>query len=186
MRARMALHVAGTKYEHREIILRDKPEAMLAASPKGSVPVFILEDGKVIDESLDVMRWALPSADLDTNIISMIDGPFKNHLDRYKYASRYDDSVKRGDVDLAHRKDAVSHLSAIENQLIGSDYLSGPNLSPTDMASFPFVRQFAAVEPEWWASEEQLARTRNWLFRCMSSDLFAAIMVKHKLWVPTP
>lgn len=185
MRARMALSLAGTDYEHREILLRDKPEHMLALSPKGSVPVFLI-DGKVIDESLDIMRWALPDADFQTDILNMIDGPFKHHLDRYKYASRYDSNVKRGDVDLLHRALAVDALHLIENRLNDKPYLSGVDMGPTDMASFPFIRQFAAVERGWWSEDAGLPKTRDWLARCLASDLFKTIMQKYPLWDPQP
>ena len=181
MRARMALSTAGAEYEHREVILRDKPQAMLDASPKGSVPVLLVGD-RVIDESLDIMRWALPVAEIDAEIVEMIDGPFKHHLDRYKYASRYDPRVKRGDVNLEHRVQAVEALKLIENRLKGSQYLSGDTLGPTDMASFPFVRQFAAVEPVWWSSEAAVQRTSDWLEACMASDLFEKIMKKRPVW----
>jgi len=183
MRARMALHLADVKYEHREILLRNKPKAMLELSPKGSVPVLVAKS-VVIDESLDIMRWALPDTVFQTDIIKMIDGPFKHHLDRYKYASRYDSNVKRGDVDFSHRRDAVQALHLIETGLNGRAYLSGSEMGPTDMASFPFVRQFAAVEPDWWSSNADLKRTRDWLGKCISSETFKKIMRKHPLWDP--
>lgn len=183
MRARMALKLADTEYEHREILLRDKPAHMLELSPKGSVPVFYSE-GRVIDESLDIMRWALQADNFQTDIIERIDGPFKHHLDRYKYASRYDPNVKRGDVDLTHRASAVEALNLVEERLEKSPYLDGGNMGPTDMASFPFVRQFAAVERDWWVEQSGLPKTRDWLARCLSSDLFQSIMVKHPLWDP--
>ena len=179
----MALHLAGTEYEHREVLLRDKPEAMLEASPKGSVPVFIT-NGVVIDESLDIMRWAMPEAEFQTDIIEMIDGPFKHHMDRYKYASRYDPEVKRGDVDLAHRGKAVKNLALIEGALADQPYLDGKDLGATDMAVFPFVRQFAAVEREWWASNTDLRQTQLWLKNCLESPTFRLIMEKHPLWAP--
>lgn len=183
MRARMALLIAGTDYEHREVLLRNKPEAMLEASPKGSVPV-LLTDDKVIDESMDIMGWALPDAKFDADIIEMIDGPFKHHLDRYKYASRYDPNVKRGDIDLSHRRLAVEALQLIESNLGGNPYLCGETMGPTDLASFPFVRQFAAVEPERWAIGADLPKSRDWLSRCVSSDLFQIIMQKFPFWEP--
>ena len=177
----MALKLADKAYEHREILLRDKPEHMLDLSPKGSVPVF-LAGSKVIDESLDIMQWALPEAAFNMDIIEMIDGPFKHHLDRYKYASRYDPNLKRGDVDLSHRALAVEALQKIETALAGRDYLGGPSMGPTDMASFPFVRQFAAVEAEWWAAGEELPQTRDWLARCLKSEIFQEIMQKFPVW----
>lgn len=183
MRARMALHLAGTEYEHREVLLRDKPEAMLEASPKGSVPVFIA-DGVVIDESLNIMRWAMPDTAFQTEIIKMIDGPFKHHMDHYKYASRYDPKVKRGAVNLDHRAKAAENLYLIEDKLSGRSYLHGDDIGPTDMAAFPFIRQFAAVEPDWWASKSDLRKTQAWLKNCLQSALFEAIMKKHPQWVP--
>lgn len=181
MRARMALALAGVAYEHREVLLRDKPEAMLKLSPKGSVPVFDA-GGVVLDESLDIMRWALPDAVIDQAIIDVIDGPFKYHLDRYKYASRYNPNVKRGDVNLDHRGKAIDVLALIESRLQRQNFLSGKELGPTDMASFPFVRQFAAVESGWWETDASLPKTRDWLARCLTSDVFQTTMKKIPLW----
>ena len=184
MRARMALRLADAEYEHREVSLRDKPDTMLEASPKGSVPVFITASGNVLEESLDILHWALPRANLDARLVKLIDGPFKHHLDRYKYASRYDENLKRGDIDLSHRKDAVEILQAFETVLEGQAFLSGPDMGPADIATFPFVRQFAAVEPDWWATNAGLPKTRDWLKICLESDLFKAVMDKHPLWSP--
>jgi len=183
MRARMALSIAGVEYEHREVLLRDKPDAMLALSPKGSVPVFDA-GGAVLDESIDIMRWALPDAVIDADIVELIDGPFKLHLDRYKYASRYNPEAKRGDVNLDHRAQAVAALALVETRLQDQSYLSGDQMGPTDMASFPFVRQFAAVEPEWWQAELALAQTRNWLAACLQTEIFKSVMQKFPLWTP--
>jgi len=183
MRARMALSIAGIDYEHREVLLRDKPDAMLELSPKGSVPVFDA-GGTVLDESIDIMRWALPDTVIEPDILQMIDGPFKLHLDRYKYASRYNPEAKRGDVNLDHRAQAVEALALIEEQLQDQSYLCGDEMGPTDMASFPFVRQFAAVEPEWWQAEPKLPQTRKWLALCLQSELFKSVMQKFPLWSP--
>ncbi len=183
MRARMALSLAGTTYEHREVLLRDKPDHMLEMSPKGSVPVLIANE-TIIDESLDIMRWALPEAEFKAEIIEAIDGPFKYHLDRYKYASRYDESLKRGDIDLSHRVKAVDAIKGIESQLSQSPFLCGYDMGPTDMAAFPFIRQFAAVEPDWWAAGKELPYTRDWLAVCVNSDIFLNVMQKFPLWTP--
>lgn len=183
MRARMALSLAGADYEHREVLLRDKPDHMLELSPKGSVPVFFV-NGRVIDQSLDIMAWALPDAKFKSAIVEIVDGPFKHNLDRYKYASRYDENLKRGDIDLSYRAFAVENLQIIEAELKDTLYLDGQNMGPTDLATFPFIRQFAAVEPEWWSHCPQLTRTQAWLARCLTSDLFEGIMQKFPIWVP--
>lgn len=188
MRARMALHISGIDYEHREIILRDKPASMLAASPKGTVPVFIKDNGEVIDESLDLALWALEQNDpkswlsgYDARLVAHNDGPFKHHLDRYKYASRYDDTAPRGAVDLSHRDKAEVILLQLNQQLTDNAYLTGSAQSFTDIAIFPFIRQFAAVEPAWWAAAS-FSALRNWLNQHINSDLFKVIMKKHPLW----
>ncbi|WP_409433633.1 glutathione S-transferase [Litorimonas sp. RW-G-Af-16] len=193
MRGRMALHVAGIDYEHREVALRNKPQAMLDASPKGTVPVFIADNGEVIDESLDLMRWALSQSDphswltgdmseMDA-LIAQNDGPFKHHLDRYKYKSRYVEGTPRGEVDLTHRAEASVILSKLDARIAESGYLVGKRESLADIAIFPFIRQFAATEPDWWAQTDWPA-LRDWLANYLQSPLFKAIMVKHPLWNP--
>jgi len=187
MRARMALHVSGLNYEHREVLLRDKPKTMLEASPKGTVPVFITEDSQVIDESLDVVFFALQHNDpenwlenYDSTLVEQIDGPFKHHLDRYKYASRYKDNAKRGEVDHSHRKAAEKTLVILESHLNETPFLSGKKQSLTDIVIFPFIRQFAAVELDWFS--QRFPALQNWLTYHVESPLFKTIMVKHKLW----
>ena len=193
MRGRMGLHAAGIDYEHREVLLRDKPAAMLAASPKGTVPVFIKTDGSVIDESLDLMFWALEQNDplgwLDTDIyaakdiIAQNDGAFKYHLDRYKYKSRYDQAAKRGDVDLEHRGKAMQIIAQYETALLSQDGLLGQT-SLADIAVFPFIRQFAATQPDWWDRQDEAPKTRDWLSRHLNSARFKEVMRKFPLWVP--
>ncbi len=191
MRGRMGLHVSGIDYEHREILLRDKPQEMLNASPKATVPVFIHEGGVVIDESLDLLLWALSKNDplgwlecdrktADT-LIAANDGDFKHHLDRYKYASRYNEDTTRGSVDLRHRIEAEKHIQNLEDRLAKSPYLLGEKQSHADIAIFPFIRQFSNVQPKWWA-EAPYPKTRDWLARHIGSGLFKTIMIKHPLW----
>lgn len=191
MRGRMGLHVSGLDYEHREIILRNKPPHMLEVSPKGTVPVFIKADGHVIDESIDLLKFGLSqndpmgwlNCDLETanELISDNDGPFKHHLDRYKYASRYKDDAQRGDVDLEHRKAAEAFIQTYENILSKSPFLLGKSPSIADIAIFPFMRQFANTDKDWWENAPYSA-TRHWLDGLINSDIFKAIMVKHELW----
>ncbi len=191
MRGRMALHVSGLDYEHREVLLRDKPKDMLDASPKGTVPVFILGDGTVIDESLNLMAYTLEHNDpmgwMDgddaemEHLIHINDHKFKTHLDRYKYASRYKDDAKRGDVDLGHREQAETYIRSYEDRLQKGKYLLGSKQSLADIAIFPFMRQFANTDRTWWDSAPYPA-THGWLERHINSDLFKAIMVKHPVW----
>ncbi|NNC37274.1 MAG: glutathione S-transferase [Hyphomonadaceae bacterium] len=192
MRARMALKISGADYKHREILLRDKPASMLAASPKGTVPVFIIDDEKVIDESYDLMLWALKKNDPENwlapglaqmqPIIEMITGEFKHHLDRYKYASRYSDDADRFSVDHSHRDEAVKILAEFETRLEKSEFLIGDVPSLADFATFPFIRQFSNVEPEWW-NKPQFPRLHAWLDGLVNGELFKSIMKKHPLWV---
>ena len=190
MRARMALDAAEISWEHREILLRDKPEEMLAASPKGTVPVLVTPTGDVIDESLDIMEWALAQSDpedwadegkQDRRDVEAFLEVFKPALDRYKYASRYDSSVPRGAVDLDQRKIAMDALIAFSQTLSKTSNLRRQSPRLIDIASFPFVRQFAAVEPDWWASEAP-KQLQQWLQGHLESPRFKRIMKKHELW----
>ena len=183
MRARMALLVSGTTHAHREVLLRNKPAAMLAASPKGTVPVLVLADGTVIDESIDIMRWALSQHDAedwmgraDAALVAKFDCAFKHHLDRYKYAGRYD-------VDpLTHRAAGLAMLTELDDRLADQDYLGGAARGFSDIALFPFVRQFAGVDGAWFAAHAQ-RRVREWLVTLVASDLFERAMVRVAPWV---
>lgn len=182
IRARLALAVSGIAVEHREVKLRDKPAAMLAASPKGTVPVLVLPDGAVIDESLDIMRWALVRNDPEDwlsgdepALIATNDGAFKHHLDRYKYPDRY----PADGVD--HRAAALAILHGLEARLGEHAYLSGARFGLTDAAILPFVRQFAAVDRDWFAAQD-LARVQGWLEAFLGSALFARVMVVREPW----
>jgi glutathione S-transferase len=182
MRARLAVTVAGLRCELREVKLSAKPAAMLEVSPKGTVPVLVLSDGTVIDESLDVMRWALAVHDPegwlqreDAALIAANDGPFKRDLDRYKYPERHDADGS------AHRTSGLAFLSELEERLGVTAQLRGPSRGITDAAIMPFVRQFAAVDPDWF-SAQTLPRVQRWLAGHLASDLFAAIMVRPKPW----
>ncbi|WP_269748608.1 glutathione S-transferase [Sphingobium chungbukense] len=183
MRARLALLASGQVVELREVVLRDKPASMLAISPKGTVPVLLLPDGRVLEESLDIMHWALGQNDPehmlageDSTLIAANDGPFKSHLDRYKYASRH------GSDPMEHRDEAMAWLATLEMRLERSVYLTGDRQSLTDIAIFPFVRQFAATEPEWFAAQS-LPRVQRWLDGYLGSELFARAMIRLKPWV---
>ena len=183
MRARMALSSSGMEYEHREVVLRDKPPEMLEVSPKGTVPVLVTPTGTVIEESLDIMRHSLAMKDPegwlerdDPELVAANDGPFKHHLDRYKYATRY------ADVDPEeHRSAALDILRQLEARLAKDAYLCGARRGLADIAIFPFIRQFANADRTWFDAQS-LPRLQNWLERLITSELFTGVMAKHAQW----
>jgi glutathione S-transferase len=191
MRARLALDAGGQECELREIALRAKPSQMLQASPKGTVPVLVVGDGEVIDESLGIMLWALgrsdpeqwlaPDADSLQGMLALIarfDSHFKQHLDRYKYPDRFD-----GADPLASRTEACLDLQLLENRLARTPHLAGEGLSLADMAIAPFVRQFANVDAAWFASQSWAA-VQRWLTTIVASERFQRIMRPVAVWVP--
>ena len=184
MRARLALASARIDVEHREILLRDKPAAMLAVSPKGTVPVLVTS-GTVIDESYDIMLWALGHNDpenwLDVpqaahDLIAEADGDFKTSLDRYKYSSRIAGAVPADD-----RADASRFLTGLDERLKNNSYLFGPNLRLPDMAIATFVRQFAHVDLDWF-SAQPWPELLDWLSDFKTSERFLGIMQKYPVW----
>lgn len=184
MRARFALVVSRTRVELREVSLSAKPEAMLAASAKGTVPVLVLPDGTVIDESIDIMRSALVRNDPedwlnrdDPELIAMNDGSFKHDLDRYKYPERH------GSDAVSHRTAGLAFLEKLERRLATNAYLVGTRWGLTDAAILPFIRQFAAVDQNWF-STLPLPSLKTWLDEGLASKLFATIMVRVAPWAP--
>ena len=184
MRARLALLASGTVCELREIKLAAKPEAMLAASPKGTVPVLVQPNGTVIDESLDIMRWSLSCNDPegwlerdDASLIAVNDGPFKHHLDRYKYPDRHGSDAND------HRATGLVILRDLNERLERSSNLNGDQRGLADMAIMPFVRQFAETDREWFDAQP-LPGLQAWLQSHLTSSLFAAIMPRPKPWQP--
>lgn len=201
MRARMALVIAGVSVELREVVLKDKPADMIQASAKGTVPVLQLPNGDVIDESLDIMFWALRRSDPedwltadrpDTRLeaqalIADNDGPFKYHLDRFKYATRYED-VDPPVNPVVERAAAEKYLSVLDSRLMTSKHLTGETRGLADIAIFPFVRQFAAAARENADDDSaQLGRfpgLDRWLKGHVATPLFASVMGKHPQWQP--
>ncbi len=181
MRARMALRYSGVPVEIIEVSLKAKPAEMLAISPKGTVPV-LDAGGRVIDESLEIMRWALAQNDPqgwlldgDARIAELIeanDQVFKVHLNRYKYAERYPEQPME-----VYRAEGAVHLQRLEALLNDHDYLLADHPSLADIALLPFVRQFAHVDREWFA-QTPYVRLQAWLQRFLESDLFTSIMKK--------
>ena len=183
MRARLALLVSGTTVELREIVLRDKAPEFLENSPKGTVPVLVT-DNAVIEESLDIMHWALNRSDpegwLDMpdeghQIIATIDGPFKTALDRYKYATRYGSDAQ------AERLKAALILRNLDKNLQKTAWLMGDKPTLADMATITFIRQFANTDRTWFDNQDWPALIR-WLDTFLASDRFTAIMDKYPKW----
>lgn len=191
MRARLAIASSQLRCELREVVLRDKPQALLEASPKGTVPVLVLPDGRVIDESLDIMRWALEQHDPDA-LLAPTDGSldqmlelihendtfFKARLDRYKYPVRYGLPSGRADRDVG-----AFWLRKLNDRLTTVPYLYGEHSSLADLAIAPFVRQYAHTDREWFWSQDWHA-LRDWLDAFLASPRFARIMHKYDAWAP--
>ena len=189
MRARMALAVSGAELELVEVSLKAKPPRMLEISPKGTVPVVELDDGTVIDESLDIMLWTLGRHDPEAwlghedgiqqsmlDLIGENDGDFKHHLDRTKYAVRYEGADPE-----AHRRAAGAFLKALEERLAAAPYLFGDRARLADWAILPFVRQFANIDRERFDADHTDA-LRRWLDRGLQSELFKTVMQKGARW----
>ncbi|WP_137919752.1 glutathione S-transferase [Hydrogenophaga sp. 2FB] len=185
MRARMALLVADVAFDVHEIVLRQKPAAMLALSPRGTVPVLALPDGGVLEQSLDIVQWAFTAHGdpagwwgraqnaVNGELLSACDGPFKHHLDRYKYPERFEGADRA-----QHREQAVAVLLApLDARLQRAGQLGGDAPCATDIGIFPFVRQFAAVEPAWFA-QLPLPALKAWWAGWLSHPLFESAMVK--------
>jgi glutathione S-transferase len=184
MRARMALKLADIAVEIREISLRDKPAHMLQVSPKATVPVLVLQDGTVIDESIDIMHYAFNNHALGSNIhaacralILENDTSFKQALDGYKYPERY--PVK---TQIQHRAEGEVFLQKLENLLSQNNYLLNAAPSLADIAIFPFVRQFAGVDSAWF-EQSDYPKLRTWLNEWVASDLFKSIMTKNPTFI---
>lgn len=183
----MTLDYTAVSVELREILLRDKPASMLMASPKGTVPVLILPDGKVIDESIEVMRWALAGNDPDhwwrddmaieiNSLVEENDGVFKQHLDQYKYADRHPAHPQE-----FYRDQAEQFLRHLEHRLVLKRYLMEDQLTFPDVAVFPFVRQFAFVDKAWF-DQAPYPKLQAWLQSFLDSELFSGVMTKYPVW----
>jgi glutathione S-transferase len=182
----MTLKYAGIEVEHREIELRNKPQSMLRVSPKGTVPVLCIDD-LILDQSLDIIHWALDRADPDgwqsddeamaNNWVNKNDGPFKRLLDQYKYIERHP-NLNQQDV-LSQALELM--LMPMENALQPCQYLLGENLSWVDIAIFPFIRQFAMVDAQKF-NGLPLPALKRWLNHHLESELFLSVMHKHPTW----
>ena len=185
IRSRLALVYSNISYEHREILLKERPSELYSISPKGTVPVLQLQDGTVIDESIDVMKWALAQSDPDcwytdkiveqNSLIALNDDEYKKRLDMYKYHERFPE----GSYD--EFQNAVGEiLKTYESILSKSSYLCGDKITLADMALFPFIRQGAHVDLVWFNA--QFPILSKWLKIFKESELFGIIMKKYAVW----
>lgn len=182
MRARLAIAASGIEVELREILLRDKAPELLETSPKATVPV-VVDDGIVIDESYDIMLWALKQNDPadwlarhNRALIEECDGAFKSALDKYKYGNRYEEADA-----IEQRTIASMFLTKLDGILATQPYLSGDKIGMTDMSIATFVRQFANVDRTWFDAQSW-ANLIRWLEEFLASDAFNSIMTKYPVW----
>lgn len=187
MRARMALRYSDCRVQLREVELKNKPDALIAISAKATVPVLQCADGRVIDESLDIMHWALRHNDPHnwlqaqyqpevSALIETNDTLFKRHLDHYKYADRYPEFSQ-----LEYRQQGEVFLQQLEQRLQQQAYLLSERISLADVAIFPFIRQFAHVDIGWF-DQAPYPCLRAWLYQWMESSLFQSVMQKYTPW----
>jgi len=184
MRARLAILASGLTVELREIVLREKAPEFLASSPKGTVPVLVTPSA-VIEESLEVMLWALDRSDPESWLvmpeagyewIARCDGPFKTALDHTKYAVRYPDLDPKQE-----RGRAAEFLLDLNSQIANSGWIFGATCTLADMAIVPFIRQFANSDRSWFDAQPW-PNLQRWLSRFLASDRFAGIMTKYPKW----
>ncbi|QUM89884.1 glutathione S-transferase [Moritella sp. 36] len=190
MRARLAIRYSQVEVELREVVLKDKPTSLLAYSPKGTVPVLVTNDKQIIDESRDIMQWALSQNDSNnwlrknqpqlqkqiTLLIDENDNEFKAILDKYKYADRHPEYTEA-----VYREQGCHFLNQLELLLALHSNLIDEEISLADIAIFPFIRQFASVDKDWF-SQSPFPKLRTWLTQHTSSPLFTDIMYKYPQW----
>jgi glutathione S-transferase len=185
IRARMAIAYASINPEIREVSLANKPSEMLSLSPKGTVPVLQLGE-LVIDESIEVMAWALEKSDPDNwlaldlqsqqRLIEENDNQFKAWLDKYKYWDRFPEQSQQD-----YRSQAEKFISKLEKNLTKNSYLLGNQICMADIAIFPFIRQFAFVDKDWF-DQANYPHLQRWLNEFLVSDLFVQVMEKQSVW----
>ena len=188
MRARMALKLTNTKCEIREVRLNNKPKQMIDKSPKGTVPVLVLQK-EVIDESNDIIEWALSSnnifdgnidndqIDLTNNLIELFDSKFKYNLDRYKYATRYENIDKD-----KHKKECLEILIDLENLISNEGWILGSKINKLDISILPFIRQFRIADIDWFDKQNKIKGIQKILFNFLDSSLFKEVMHKYDVW----
>ena len=182
-RSRLALYQAKIDYESIEISLKDKPSDFLALSPKGTVPVLVDNNGIVIEESLEIMFWALDKYDPDhwilndnnfsQELINENDFHFKKNLDQYKYADRFPEHSKE-----YYRSQCEVFLNLLNEKLQSKNYLMAERISLADVAIFPFIRQFYLVDEEWFLNSKY-QELKKWLQSLLESQMFKDVMKKN-------
>ena len=191
MRARMAIYLNSISCELREVKLSNKPQEMLDISPKGTVPVLQLTDGKILEESLDIIFWAykkninsqiyndylINKKNID-ELINIFDNSFKYNLDRYKYPNRFE-----GVDNLYHRGKCLDILKLVSQTLLNKNYIFSESLGIGDICIFPFIRQFRIANMEWFDEQIEIKNIITWFNKINSSDLFNKIMLKYDPWV---
>jgi glutathione S-transferase len=188
MRARMAIAKAGITVELREVVLRDKPRALIEASAKATVPVLLLPDGSVIDESYDILLWAFGLSDPDNwlpniraELAEMVvrnDGEFKQNLDGYKYSHRHSEKTRD-----EYRDAGAKWLAVLDDRMRASEFLCGNSPTALDIAIMPFIRQFANTDLKWFEASPYRSLGR-WLNFWVNSELFLSVMHKYPQWQP--
>ena len=193
MRARIAIKLCNLECEIREINLKLKNKEFLELSPKGTVPVLVLPDDKIIEESMDIIHWAISNNDpynlklknleiynKDMDLISIFDNEFKYHLDRYKYNSRYKGINKE-----EHKYKARDLLVNLNNSLKEKQWLNGENISISDISILPFIRQYRIADIKWFDEKLELPNINRWLDKFLNSKIFNNVMKKYKIWETT-
>ena len=193
MRARIAIKLCSLECEIREINLKLKNKEFLELSPKGTVPVLVLPDDKIIEESMDIIHWAISNNDpynlklknleiynKDMDLISIFDNEFKYHLDRYKYDSRYKGINKE-----EHKHKARDLLVNLNNSLKEKQWLNGENISISDISILPFIRQYRIADIKWFDEKLELPNINRWLDKFLNSKIFNNVMKKYKIWETT-
>ena len=188
MRVRMALRLANIQCEIREIRLNNKPDSMLDVSPKGTVPVLILDE-TVIDESVDIIDWVIKKRNifvgnitesqisLTNKIIDIFDDKFKHHLDRYKYSSRYENEDP-----LFHRNECKKILLEVNGLISDKDYFFSNEFNKIDISILPFLRQFRIADAKWFDEDMNIPRIHKYLHKFLQSKLLEDVMVNIKEW----
>ena len=193
MRARIAIKLCDLACEIREINLKLKNKEFLKISPKGTVPVLVLPDDKIIEESIDIVHWAIKTNDPynlkldnpikyneDIKLIRIFDGEFKYHLDRYKYDTRFKDTKRE-----EHKYKARDLLVNLNDRLEEKKWLNGDNISLSDISILPFIRQYRIADIKWFDEQLELPNINRWLDNFLNSKILNNVMKKYKVWETT-